>query len=103
MPARGTIPSFSIDDLCHTRPFAFKRVLYTATIERSTNHSISTNRYPIVEDILSFISVVEMVFNRLSNVRLLLGIVKDHRPVQVYGYTDNPYQEKYAIHYWNLI
>ena len=39
----------------------------TADIERSTNPS-TTNRCPIV-DILSFISV-DMVFNRLSNVRL---------------------------------
>ena len=70
MPERGISP-FSIDDLCHTGPFAFKRVLSIAVIERSTNLS-TTNRYPIV-DILSFISV-EMVFNRLSNVRLL-GIV----------------------------
>src|SRR3954453_23398228 len=70
MPERGTSP-FSIDDLCHTGPFAFKRVLSIAVIERSTNPS-TTNRYPIV-NILSFISL-EMVFNRLSNVRLL-GIV----------------------------
>jgi hypothetical protein len=63
-----------IDDLCHTQPFALIRVLSIAVIERSTNPS-TTNRYPIVE-ILSFISV-EMVFNRLSNVRLL-GI--DTRP-----------------------
>jgi len=70
MPGQGTIP-FSIEDLCHTWPFAFKRVLSIAVMERSTNPSL-TNRYPIV-DILSFISV-EMVFKRLSNVRLL-GIV----------------------------
>ncbi len=63
----GTIPFF-MDDLCHTLPFAFIRVLSIAVIERSTNPP-TTNRYPIV-DILSFISV-EMVFNRLSNVRLL--------------------------------
>ena len=61
-----------IDDLCHTLPFALKRVLSIAVIEGSTNPS-ATNRYPIV-DILSFISV-DMVFNLLSNVRLLLGIV----------------------------
>ncbi len=67
MPEQGTTPFF-IDDLCHTLPFAFIRVLSIAVIERSTNPS-TTNRYPIV-DILSFISV-EIVFNRLSNVRLL--------------------------------
>ena len=67
MPGRG-ISHFFIDDLCHTGPFAFIRVLSIAVIERSTNSS-TTNRYPIV-DVLSFISV-EMVFNRLSNVRLL--------------------------------
>src|SRR6476469_7421844 len=70
MPERGTSPFF-MDDVCHTAPFAFKRVLSIAVIERSTNPSV-TNRYPIV-DILSFISV-EMVFSLLSNVRLL-GIV----------------------------
>ena len=43
-------------------------MLSIAVIERSTIPS-ETNRYPIVE-ILSFISV-EIVFNRLSNVRLL--------------------------------
>jgi len=63
MPEHGTIPFF-IDDVCHIGPFAFKRVLSIAVIERSTNPS-KTNRYPIV-DILSFISV-EMVFNLLSN------------------------------------
>ena len=46
-------------------------MLSIAVMERPTNSSM-TNRHPIV-DILSFTSV-EMVFNRLSNVRLL-GIV----------------------------
>ncbi len=66
MPGQGTIP-FSMDDLCHTLPFAFSRVLSTAVIEWSVIHSV-TNRYPIV-DILPFISV-DMVFSLLSNVRL---------------------------------
>ena len=35
MPERGTTPLF-IDDLCHTQPFAFRRVLSIAVIERST-------------------------------------------------------------------
>ena len=56
-----------MDDLCHAWPFAFTRVLSIAVMERPTNSSM-TNRYPIV-DILPFTSV-EMVFNRLSNVRL---------------------------------
>src|SRR6478752_5984071 len=73
MPERGTTPFF-MDDLCHTPPFAFKRVLSIAVIERSTIPSV-TNRCPIV-DILCLISV-EIDFNRLSNVRLL-GI--DTRP-----------------------
>ena len=68
---RGTTPFF-MDDLCQTRPFTFKRELSTAVIERSTNPS-TTKRCPIA-DILSLTSI-EMVFNRLSNVRLLLGIV----------------------------
>jgi hypothetical protein len=57
-------------------PFAFIKVLSTAAIERSTTNpsAATTNRYPIA-DILSFISVVDMVFNSLSNVRLLLDIV----------------------------
>ncbi len=67
MPERGTSPFF-IDDLCHTGPFAFKRVLSIDVIERSTNPS-TANRHPIV-DILSFISV-EIIFSLLSNVRLL--------------------------------
>ncbi len=68
MPEQGTTPFSIMDDLCHTLPFAFIRVLSIAVIERSTNPS-TTKRCPIV-DILSFI-FVEMVFNRLSNVRLL--------------------------------
>ncbi len=64
-----------MDDLCHTGPFAFKRVLSTDVIEGSTIIPSVTNRYPIV-DILCLISV-DRVFNRLSNVRLL-GI--DTRP-----------------------
>ncbi len=67
IPERGTTPLSFIDDVCHTLPFAFKRVLSIAVIERSTMPS-KTNRYPIV-DILSLISV-EMVFNLLPNVRL---------------------------------
>src|SRR5512146_1539304 len=59
--------------LYNTLPFAFIRVLSVAVIEESTTNPSATNRYPIV-DILSLISV-DMVFNRLSNVRLLLGIV----------------------------
>jgi hypothetical protein len=46
--------------------------LSIAVIEVSTMPSV-TNRCPIV-DILCLISIVEMVFNRLSNVVLLLGI-----------------------------
>jgi hypothetical protein len=57
-----------MDDLCHKGPFAFSRVLSIAVIEESARPPV-TNRYPIV-DILSFISVVEIVFNRLSNVSL---------------------------------
>ena len=70
MPGHGTIPFF-MDDLCHTLPFAFIRVLFIAVIEGSARPSV-TNRYPIV-DILCLISV-EIVFNRLSNVRLLFGM-----------------------------
>src|SRR6478609_8472805 len=71
MPGHGTTPFF-MDDLCHTLPFAFISVLSTASIEwlSSTNTIPSvTNKFPIV-DILCLISV-EIVFNRLSNVRLL--------------------------------
>ncbi len=68
MPEHGTIPFFINDDVCHTGPFALKEYCLLV-IERSTNPSIATKRCPIV-DILSFISV-DMVFNCLSNVRLL--------------------------------
>ena len=61
-----------MDDLCHTGPFAFIRVLSIAVIERSDTKRSATNRYPIV-DILCLISI-ELVFSLLSNVRLLLGI-----------------------------
>ncbi len=57
-----------MDDPCHKWPFAF-RVRSIAVIDGSDTKRSATNRYPIV-DILSFISVVDMVFNRLSNVRL---------------------------------
>ena len=66
MPERGTTPLF-MDDLCHTQPFAFRRVLSIAVTVGSANPSV-TNRCPIA-DILSFTSV-EMVFSLLSNVRL---------------------------------
>jgi hypothetical protein len=62
---QGTSP-FSMDDLCRTLSFAFIRVLSTAVIEWSSaiaKQSV-TNRYPIV-DVLSFTSIVEIVFNRL--------------------------------------
>jgi hypothetical protein len=64
-----------MDDVFHTLPFAFIRVLSTAVIERSIMLS-ATNRHPIV-DIFSFISV-EIVFNRLSNVRLLGIVARPH-------------------------
>jgi hypothetical protein len=56
-----------MDDLCHTLPFAFNRLLSIVVIDRSTM-PFETNRYPIA-DILSFTSV-EMAFNRRSNIRL---------------------------------
>jgi hypothetical protein len=65
--------SFFMDDLCNRWPFAFIRLLYIAVIERSARSPAATNRYPIV-DSLSLI-FVEIFFNRLSNVRLLHGIV----------------------------
>jgi len=47
MPAgHGTTP-FSIDDLCHTEPFAFSRVLSIAVIERSTNPSMQQTDIPL--------------------------------------------------------
>ena len=64
-------PFLHMDDSCHTWPFAFSRVLSIAVIKGSTKPSV-TNRYPI-SDILPFTSV-EIVFNRLSKVRLQ-GIV----------------------------
>src|SRR3954447_10347935 len=100
MPAgHGTTP-FSIDDLCHTEPFAFRRVLSIAVIERSTNPS-TTNRYPII-DILSLISI-EMTFNRLSNVRLHGMDTRPHANASLRLYTDNPYQEKCVKHCWNPV
>jgi hypothetical protein len=60
---QGTSP-FSMDDLCRTLSFAFIRVLSTAVIEWSSTIAKQsvTNRYPIV-DVLSFTSIVEIVFN----------------------------------------
>ncbi len=83
MPERGTTPFF-MDDLCHTGPFDFSKVLSVAVIERSTNPSIATKRYPIV-DILSFISV-DMVFNRLSNVRLLGIFIRPQASASLWVY-----------------
>ena len=57
-----------MDDLCQYTIFCFYRLLSIAVIEWSTKPS-ATNRYPIV-DILPFTSV-DMVFNLLSNIRLL--------------------------------
>ena len=51
----------------------YQITLSIADTERSTTNPSTTNRYPIV-DILSFISVADMVFNRLSNVHLLHGM-----------------------------
>ncbi len=55
-----------------------------AVIERSTNPSIATKRCPIV-DILSFISV-DMVFNRLSNVRLLGIFIRPQASASLWVY-----------------
>src|SRR4249920_735134 len=68
IPDLGTTPSF-IDDLCHTAlPLDFKSAVSVATTRGLTRPS-TTNRFPIV-DILFLISV-DIVFNRLSKVRLL--------------------------------
>jgi hypothetical protein len=74
IPEQGTIPSF-IDGSCHTLPFDFKRALSVATTYGLTIPS-ETNRFPIV-DILSLISL-DMVFNRLSKVRLLGRYAEDN-------------------------
>ncbi len=65
------------------RTFYFKRVLSIAVIERSTRPS-ATKRCPIV-DILSFISV-DMVFNRLSNVRLLGIFIRPQASASLWVY-----------------
>ena len=68
IPEWGNIPSF-MDDTCQTWPLsALRRVLSIARMYGLTKPS-ETNRFAIAV-ILSLISV-EMVFNRLSNVRLL--------------------------------
>src|SRR4249919_55825 len=76
IPEHGTIPSF-IDDLCHTLPFDFNSAVSVATTYGLTRPSM-TNRFPIV-DILFFISA-DMVFNRLSKVRLLGGKCNTDNP-----------------------
>ena len=80
MPGQGTIPFF-MDDLCHTQPFAFIRVLSVAVTEGSTTNPSVTNRYPTV-DIICLI-FVEIVFNRLSNVRLLGMDTNPHAPASL--------------------
>jgi hypothetical protein len=52
-------------------PFVFKRVLSFMVMEESiTINSSTIKRHPIV-DILSFTSLVEILFDRLSNIYLL--------------------------------
>ena len=79
---------FFMDDLCHIQPFAFIRVLSVAVTEGSATNPFVTNRYPIV-DIICLI-FVEIVFNRLPNVRLLGMDTNPHAPLLVCDYTDNP-------------
>lgn len=57
-----------MDDTCQTLPFDLSKVGYIARMYGFTM-SCETNRFPIVA-ILSLISI-DMVFNLLSNVRLL--------------------------------
>ncbi len=68
---------FHRDDACQTLPFDFKSALSVATTHGLTNPS-NTNRFPIVA-ILSLISL-DMVFNRLSKVRLLGGKCDTDKP-----------------------
>ena len=75
IPEHGTIPSF-IDDLCHTLPFDFKRAVSVARIYALTRPS-TTNRFPIIA--ILFLISLDIVFNRLSNVRLL-GRYDDDNP-----------------------
>ncbi len=84
IPERG-ITHFFIDDLCHTLPFAFSRVLSIAVTEQLTPNPSLTNRYPIVA-ILSFISVVEMIFSLLSNVRLLGTVTRPQTNTNLWLY-----------------
>ena len=62
---------------CHTLPFDFKRALSVATTTYGLTRPSMTNRLPIVA-ILSLISA-DMVFNRLSKVRLL-GRYAEYNP-----------------------
>ncbi len=80
-----------MDDLCHTLPFAFIRVLSTAAAIEGSAIPSTTNRYPIV-DILSFISV-EMVFNRLSNVRLLGMDTNPHANANLWLYRQSNFRK----------
>src|SRR6476620_2253675 len=68
------------------------RVLSIVVIERSTN-SLVTNRFPIV-DILSFMSV-EMVFNRLSNVRLQGIVTRPHASASLWAYRQSLFRKVY--------
>jgi hypothetical protein len=52
----------------------YQSILSVAVIEGSTTKRFTINRYPVV-DILSFTSIVEIVFSLLSHVRLMHGIV----------------------------
>ena len=69
--ARTWYIHFFMSDLCHTGHFAFKRLLSAAVVvmKDSTIIPSVTNRCLVV-DILFFTSV-EIVFSRLSNIRLL--------------------------------
>ena len=68
IPERGTIPFF-IDDLCHIEgPLALISVLSIAVMNGLTKPS-ETNRRPIVA--ILFLISIEIIFKRLSKVRLL--------------------------------
>jgi hypothetical protein len=52
----------------------YQSILSVAVIEGSDTNRSAINRYPIV-DILSLLSIVEIVYSLLSHVRLMHGIV----------------------------
>ena len=102
IPERGTIPLFIVDDLCHTYPLAFSKVLYLLQQYVWIYHLFAYKQVWVMILILSLMSI-DMVLSCLSNVRLSGICLKPHAFIISSYCKDNPIPGIHVMHCSNPV